>query len=134
MTNKSRVSIQEAGLLVGLAKSKRLAAMCPDKEIKVDIQPMKSRVKPDFDRNERAVRQARELIMQKIAEIKAAYPQGRQNKLFALRYGTEDKLNQLSLKQLFTLLKITESLAKDIADIIFLEERESLGRHQKKMP
>jgi hypothetical protein len=124
MTDKSRVSIQEAGLLVGLGKSKRLAAMRLSKALKVDIKPIKFRVKPNLNQNEVAVRQARELITQKIAEIKAAYPQGRQNKLFALRYGTEDKLNQLSLRQLFTLLKITESLAKNIADVIFLEENE----------
>lgn len=122
MTDKSRVSIQEAGLLVGLGKSKRLAAMRLSKELKVDIKPIKSKV--NLNQNEMAVRQARELITQKIAEIKAAYPQGRQNKLFALRYGTEDKLNQLSLRQLFTLLKITENLAKNIADVIFSEENE----------
>jgi len=44
--------------------------------------------------------------------------------LFALRYGTEDKLNQLSLKQLFTLLKVTDNLAKDISEVIFLERSE----------
>lgn len=116
MTDKSRVSIQEAGLLVELGKSKRLAAMRLSKELKVDSKPIKSKV--NLNQNEMAVRQARELITQKIAEIKAAYPQGRQNKLFALRYGTEDKLNQLSLRQLFTLLKITENLANNIADVI----------------
>ncbi len=124
MTDKSRVSIQEAGFLVELGKSKRLAAMRLSKELKVDSKPIKAKVKPNLNQNEMAVRQARELILQKIAEIKAAYPKGRQNKLFALRYGTEDKLNQLSLKQLFTLLKITENLANNIADVIFSEENE----------
>ncbi|NOQ76362.1 MAG: hypothetical protein GQ475_00945 [Methylococcaceae bacterium] len=124
MTEKFRVNVQEAGLVVGLGKSKRLSAMRQAIEPKVNVEPTKSKVKPNLNKNETAIQQARELITQKIAEIKAAYPQGRQNKLFALRYGSEDKLNQLSLKQLFTLLKMTEYLAKDISDVMFLEGSE----------
>jgi hypothetical protein len=124
MTKKSRVNIQEAGLVVSLGKSKRLAAMRQDIESKVNVAPVKSKIKPDLNKNETAIQQARELITQKITEIKTTYPQGRQNKLFALRYGSEDKLNQLSLKQLFSLLKITEHLAKDISDVVFLEGSE----------
>jgi len=124
MTEKSRVKIQEAGLVVGLGKSKRLAAMRQAIESKVNVEPIKSKVKPNLNKNEMAIQQARELITQKIAEIKATYPQGRQNKLFALRYGSVDKLNQMSLKQLFTLLKMTEHLAKDISEVVFLEGSE----------
>jgi len=124
MTEKSRVNIQEAGLVVGLGKSKRLAAMRQAIESKVNVEPVKSKIKPNLNKNETAIQQARELITQKIAEIKMTYPQGRQNKLFALRYGSEDKLNQLSLKQLFSLLKMTEHLAKDISDVVFLEGSE----------
>ena len=124
MTEKSRVNIQETGLVVGLGKSKRLAAMRQSIESKVNVEPLKTKVKPSAHKNETAIQQARALITQKIAEIKATYPQGRQNKLFALRYGSEDKLNQLSLKQLFTLLKVTEYLAKDISGVMFLEKGE----------
>jgi len=124
MADKSRASIQEAGLVVSLGKSKRLAAMRQSMEPKVNVEPIKSKVKPNLNKNETAIQQARELITQKIAGLKATYPQGRQNKLFALRYGTEDKLNQLSLKQLFTLLKVTDNLAKDISEVIFLERSE----------
>ncbi len=124
MTEKSRVNIQEASLVVGLGKSKRLAAMRQAIESKVNVEPIKSKIKPNLNKNETAIQQARELITQKIAEIKTTYPQGRQNKLFALRYGSEDKLNQLSLKQLFSLLKMTEHLAKDISDVVFLEGSE----------
>jgi len=124
MTEKSRVNIQEASLVVGLGKSKRLAAMRQAIESKVNVEPLKTKVKLSAHKNETAIQQARELITQKIAEIKATYPQGRQNKLFALRYGSEDKLNELSLKQLFSLLKMTEYLAKDISDVMFLEGSE----------
>jgi len=124
MTEKSRVNIQEAGLVVGLGKSKRLAAMRQAIESKVNVEPLKTKVKPNLNKNETAIQQARELITQKIADIKATYPQGRQNKLFALRYGAEAKLNQLSLKQLFSLLKVSENLAKDISEVIFLEGSE----------
>jgi len=124
MTEKSRVNIQETGLVVGLGKSKRLAAMRQSIESKVNVEPLKTKVKLSAHKNETAIQQARALITQKIAEIKATYPQGRQNKLFALRYGSEDKLNQLSLKQLFSLLKMTEYLAKDISDVMFLEGSE----------
>ena len=124
MTEKSRVNIQETGLVVGLGKSKRLAAMRQSIESKVNVEPLKTKVKPSAHKNETAIQQARVLITQKIAEIKATYPQGRQNKLFALRYGSEDNLNQLSLKQLFTLLKMTEYLAKDISGVMFLEKGE----------
>ncbi|NYT47668.1 MAG: hypothetical protein H0A75_09105 [Candidatus Methanofishera endochildressiae] len=58
-------------------------------------------------------------IQKSITEIKATYSQGRQNKLFALRYGSEEKINQMGLQQLFTLLKISRVLAKDIAEIKF---------------
>ncbi len=124
MANKSRVSVQEADLVVGLGNSKRLAAMRQTIESKVNVEPFKTKVKPALNNNETAIQQARELIVRKITAIKATYPQGRQNKLFALRYGAEDKLNQLSLKQLFALLKMTEDLAKGIAEVEFLEGSE----------
>ncbi|SMG64484.1 hypothetical protein BMETH_245_3 [methanotrophic bacterial endosymbiont of Bathymodiolus sp.] len=36
-----------------------------------------------------------------------------------MRYGSEEKINQMGLQQLFTLLKISRVLAKDIAEIKF---------------
>ncbi|MDF1582093.1 MAG: hypothetical protein RQ733_13680 [Methyloprofundus sp.] len=125
MVDKSRASIKEVGLVIGLAKSKRLAAMRQTIGSKVYVEPIKLKIKPNLNKNETAIQQARELINLKIAEIKATYPQGRQNKLFALRYGPEDKLSQLSLQQLFALLKITENLPKDIAEVIFLDGSQS---------
>ncbi|MCF7970055.1 MAG: hypothetical protein K9L22_02680 [Methylococcaceae bacterium] len=124
MTDKSRVSIQESSMVVDLGKSKRLAAMRQAIESEVNIGLIKPKVKPNLNKNETAIQQARELVAQKITEIKATYPQGRQNKLFSLRYGAEDKLSQMSLKQLFALLKVTENLAKDISEVKFLESSE----------
>ncbi|MBE0468736.1 MAG: hypothetical protein IBX55_04410 [Methyloprofundus sp.] len=125
MVDKSRASIQEVGLVIGLAKSKRLATMRQGIESKVYVEQIKPKIKLNLNKNATAIQQARELITLKIAEIKATYPQGRQNKLFALRYGAEDKLSQLSLQQLFALLKITENLPKDIAEVIFLDGSQS---------
>lgn len=42
-----------------------------------------------------------------------------QNKLFALRYGSEEKIQQMSLQQLFAVLNINQVLAKGVAELKF---------------
>jgi len=121
MSDKSRVKIEAANLVVDLGKSKRLAAIRQSlSSAKTSDNPVKKQ-KPKLDKKELAIKVARDLISQKIAEIKASYPQGRQNKLFALRYGSEDGLQKMTLKELFAVLKISEGLAKELADVKFLK-------------
>jgi len=121
MSDKSRVKIEAANLVVDLGKSKRLAAIRQSlSSAKTSDNPVKKQ-QPKLDKKELAIKVARDLISQKIAEIKASYPQGRQNKLFALRYGSEDGLQKMTLKELFAVLKISEGLAKELADVKFLK-------------
>lgn len=119
MTNTQKTVAQGAESLINLGKSKRLAAMRESIDMRVDKEKVVAQKHFGAKNKEREIYQARIAIQQSIAEIKASYPQGRQNKLFALRYGSEEKINQMGLQQLFTLLKISRVLAKDIAEIKF---------------
>ena len=113
MQEKQKNAVQEAGTIIGLGKSKRLAAM--RKTIEVRVETQESKDKFVVNKKETEIQQARAAIRQSIAKIKATYPQGRQNKLFALRYGRNEKINQMSLQKLFTLLDIKQRLTKEVA-------------------
>ena len=117
MQEKPRVSAESTQLRIDLGKSKRLAAMRESVEVRIDKQIFQPKQKPSGSNKERQIKQAREVIAQSIVTIKATYPQAMQNKLFALRYGSEEKINQMSLKKLFKLLKISQELAKEIAGV-----------------
>lgn len=119
MTNTQKTVAQGAESLINLGKSKRLAAMRESINMRVDKEKVVAQKHFGAKNKEREIYQARIAIQKSITEIKATYSQGRQNKLFALRYGSEEKINQMGLQQLFTLLKISRVLAKDIAEIKF---------------
>jgi|SaaInlStandDraft_4_1057021.scaffolds.fasta_scaffold00172_27 chorismate mutase len=118
MKNTQKTVVQGTASLITLGKSKRLAAMRESINRRVDKEEVAQKYYGAKNK-EREIQQARIEIKQSIAEIKATYPQGRQNKLFTLRYGSEEKINQMGLQQLFTLLKIRQVLAKDIAETKF---------------
>jgi hypothetical protein len=119
MTNTQKTVAQGAESLINLGRSKRLAAMRESINMRVDKEKVVAQKHFGAKNKERDIYQARIAIQKSITEIKATYSQGRQNKLFALRYGSEEKINQMGLQQLFTLLKISRVLAKDIAEIKF---------------
>jgi hypothetical protein len=119
MTNTQKTVAQGAESLINLGRSKRLAAMRESINMRVDKEKVVAQKHFGAKNKEREIYQARIAIQKSITEIKATYSQGRQNKLFALRYGSEEKINQMGLQQLFTLLKISRVLAKDIAEIKF---------------
>ena len=117
MQEKPRVSAQSTESRIDLGKSKRLAAMRESVDIKIEKEFSQPKQKPGGSKKERQIKQARDAIAQRIGTIKATYPQGMQNKLFALRYGSEEKINQMSLKKIFKLLKISQEPAKEIAGV-----------------
>ena len=121
MQEKQRVGVQSTEIRISLGKSKRLAAMGQSVEMCVDKEV--SQQKSAANKKDHEMQQARLAIVQTIAEIKASYPPGKQNKLFALRYGSEEKIDQMSLKQLFVLLNIKQVLAKEIANLKFQEKQ-----------
>ncbi len=120
MKNTQKMSAVGAGNLVGLGNSKRLAAM--RKSIKAPVEPesFKGESKQRLSNEGRDIKQARQLVKQVIADIKSKYPAGQQNSFFALRYTSEEQLNQLSLQEVFILLKIKQKLPKNIMRIKFI--------------
>ena len=121
MQKKPKAVVQHTEPLINLGKSKRLAAMRQSVAMRVEreVLPKNSGV----NKKEDEIQQARLAISLRIAEIKATYPQGRQNKLFALRYGSEEKIKQMGLQQLFTLLKVNQRVAKEIAETKFVDNK-----------
>ncbi len=102
--------------LVALSQSKRL------RELKNQVASSENSTFLHKKQNNNGVpeqQKIKNLVLNKIAAIKDGYPEGRQNKLFALRYGADDKLIKLPLKQLFKKLGITENLPKNMEAIIY---------------
>ena len=122
MENKQKVTVQATQGIVGLGRSKRLAAMRQSTQQKAEKLVVKDRKKFNSNKKEAQVEQARVYIKQCMLEIKASYPQGMQNKLFALRYGDEEKINQMSLRQLFGLFNIQQPLAQELTEFKFKED------------
>ncbi|GFO70994.1 hypothetical protein BJAS_P0189 [Bathymodiolus japonicus methanotrophic gill symbiont] len=120
MHDKQRTVARITDSLVSLGKSKRLAAM--RKSQQVELEKTLQSAKPFSGKKAQQISQARENIEQKIAEIKSALPAGKQSKLFALRYGSEQKIIQLSVQQLYVLLKIKQELAIEIRDVKYRKE------------
>ena len=113
--SKSYAQSESAGSIIALGSSKRLAAM--RKSVEVGVEAQVSQHKPSANKKDNQVAMARVAIRERIAEIKATYPQGMQNRLFALRYGSDEKINQMSLQKLYILLGIKQRLAKEIAGL-----------------
>ncbi len=111
-----------AGSLVDLGNSKRLAAMRKSTESSAMREgPLHTKNNALLNSKECDIKQARKLIKQVITDIKSAYPIGRQNSFFRLRYISEEQLQQLSLQEVFTLLKIKRTLPKYIMQVKFAD-------------
>lgn len=106
--------------IIGLGKSKRLAAMRQSVERRVDREELPGR--PIGNKKKQEVEQVRDVIAQRIVKIKSTYPQNMQNKLFALRYGSDEQINQMSLKELLKVLNIDQNLVKEFADVKYTDD------------
>ncbi|MDC9728593.1 MAG: hypothetical protein PSN04_04585 [Methyloprofundus sp.] len=105
MNKKSVVQVESFSGMVNLGKSKRLNEM-----MAANRKPVKSvEIKK---KNLTELEQARCLIKQKIDEIKAAYPEGKRNSLFALRYTSEQKIAKMTIGEVFELLKLNKGQFK----------------------
>ncbi len=113
--SKNYAQSESTGSVIALGKSKRLAAL--RKSVEVGVEARLPQHKPGANKKDNQVVMARIVIRERVADIKATYPQGMQNKLFALRYGSDEKINQMSLQKLYILLGIKQRLAKEIANL-----------------
>jgi len=117
MKNKSTVAVQNFSGMVSLSKSKRLSSM-RDTVKAVDPQAI------IYKRNKgklSLLEQARVLIEQTISEIKSTYPEGKKNSLFALRYATEKKMAEMTLGEVFKLLKLKSNEFSKIREYRYKE-------------
>ncbi len=109
--NSTKIVLTEANLLVPQVKSKRLALLA-NQGLKTD-RFEKSRNLTDGNETIELAQEISVLlknavltINRRIDEIKKRYPPGKQDKLFAIRYGDLEKLKQRRLKEIFELLDI----------------------------
>jgi hypothetical protein len=107
------VAISESSLLVPLAISKKLAALRKQSQAQQTIEknPMQRNEIPTSGLNKEAnalLKAAREQIDAKIAELMASYPPSKKNKMFALRYGSPERIKQMAMKAIFTHLGLVK--------------------------
>lgn len=109
--NSTKIILTEANLLVPQVKSKRLASLAKQ-GLKTDCFE-KSRGLIDKNATIESAQEVSVLLKnavltvnRRIDEIKKRYPSGKQDKLFAIRYGDLEKLRQRRLKEIFELLDI----------------------------
>jgi hypothetical protein len=106
-THRPKVTVQEAPVIV--ASGSKLAAL----RDRVRTTPVSFAVAPAPSVNARLnqaaaseLRKAQALIDQRCAQIMASYPQGRQQKMFSLRFGPLDALRKLPVNMIFKRLDI----------------------------
>ena len=107
------VTIFESGLLVPLAKSKKLAAIRNRSQslqtIKINAL-QRSEIQSSGLNKEVSglLTEARDQIDAKIAEIMACYPPGKKNKMFALKYGSPESIKKMAMKAIFIHLNMVK--------------------------
>ena len=96
-----------------LAKGKKLAAIRQQSHSQQTIE--KNLVQPDeipsSGLNKEVngfLKEAREQVNAKIDGIMASYPPGKKNKLFTLRFGSPESIKQITIKAIFSHLKIVK--------------------------
>jgi hypothetical protein len=105
--------ISEITLLVPLTKSKKLAGLRKQSQALQSIEkdPVQNSEIPSSGLNKevsRLLKEAREQINARIAEIMASYPPGKKNKMFALKYGSPESIKQMTMKAIFTRLGLAK--------------------------
>lgn len=111
--NSTKIVLTEASILVPQVKSKRLTSLA-----KQELKTQRFEKSRDLTDGNTTIESAQEIsvllknavltINRRIDEIKKHYPPGKQNKLFAIRYGDLEKLKQRRLKEIFELLDIAK--------------------------
>jgi len=115
---EEKTSSVSGALLVGTNKSSRLAAM---RAKALGVKSLKTAVKKDQKswtsglktETKSALEQAEKLIDYKVAAVLSAYPKGKVNAFFKLKYGVKiDEINQLPRKEVFRLLGLETAKIK----------------------
>ncbi|MGD7036230.1 hypothetical protein [Methylotuvimicrobium buryatense] len=109
--NSTKIVITEAGLLLPKGKSKRLASIAKPTHKSEGLEKLAVLTggKEVIKLNQEALALLQNAVLtinRRIDEIKKHYPPGKQNMLFAIRYGDLEKLKQRRLKEIFELLDI----------------------------
>jgi len=112
-SNRTKVTVQEAHLLVSPAQSSKLAAL-RDRARGVEVAPVVIPANPIntalSDDVAAELRKARRLIDGRCAVIMGNYPKAKQNKLFSLRFGPIEELKKLPVSVIFKRLDLDSQL------------------------
>lgn len=106
--HRPKVTVQEAPAIVVSGQSSKLAAL-RDRAKQVSEPIIAPAPSVNTRLNQAAaseLRKAQALIDQRCAQIMASYPQGRQQKMFSLRFGPLDALRKLPVNMIFKRLDI----------------------------
>jgi hypothetical protein len=111
--NEESVIISENTLLVPLVKSKKLAAIRKQSQAQQTLEknPVQNAEIPTSGQNieiSGLLKAAREQIDARINEIMAAYPPGKKNKMFSLRYGSPESIKLMAMKAIFSHLGLVK--------------------------
>ena len=111
--DKENFAISESSFLVPLGKSKKLAALRKQSQVlqAIEKNPVQTDEVLSSGQNKEVnvlLKEAREQIDAKIAELMASYPPGKKNKLFALRYGSPESIKQMAMKTIFIRLGLVK--------------------------
>lgn len=119
-------------LLVGVANSSRLAKMREKAGLAINKPSLEGKQnKPQFadglnQQTIDALQQAWALVEEKMADIFNAYPAGKKETFFKLKYGVNsEKIKTMSIKQVFVLLKLDSSIVKNFR---LIEKLDSKGK------
>jgi len=110
---KESIAISETGLLVPLAKSKKLAAIRNRSQSLQTIETnalLRSAIQSSGLNKEVSglLTEACDQIDAKITEIMACYPPGKKNKMFALKYGSPESIKKRAVKAIFIHLNMVK--------------------------
>ena len=115
MTAADQPNCASQPLAVGFVKSSRLQALREQAQAGTDNSgdplPATQQQARDQSGLDADLLQVRQLIEQRLAEIMAVLPQGRQRRLFKIRFGVElDEIKQLPIKRVVKLLNLEPAL------------------------
>lgn len=103
--SRPKVSISEQPLLVDIGKSKKLSALATKSTAALPDKPCLNAAKL-VSESDATLQLARTLLDKRVQDMLHSFPQGRCNKLFALRFGSVEKIQALELKVAFQLLDL----------------------------
>jgi hypothetical protein len=107
----SHATVSENRLLVPLTQSKKLAAIRKQSQAPQTLEkkpaPSTEIAASGLNKNiNDLLNEAQEHVNAKINELLAVYPPGKKNKMFALKYGSPDRIKQMNFKAIFTRLSM----------------------------